>query len=370
MRTLNTAAFEPSSNGTVSQQNSNKSNTYNQARNQNSGPQNTPSSLEPSSSAAANSNQFGNSSQNNVSDPNTPLGIKLLSLISGNADASNVPSSLLNSNSESSESAFQGRGPLLCFRGPGPEKEPIINPNNLFTPLSAHAGIPYAPDITRGQIMNFSNNSGGTFTPLRDGFSWIKNQVDSGHSALDRIDRNREQIYQQHPQLRQYEQQYAEGTDRARFLLDLVPTTPTQALIEIATIEAKPLLKGANFVYKEGKVFYRAVNFAKESDITHVFSKVKGIPKSGHLEDTLLNRRLILKTISPDNLAGVTFRPNAKTGGTVAIEWYAKMQPNGTQSWARTYNGKIISAGLNDSPKTFHSEYGLCASSPPSGVRP
>ena len=354
-------------NGTVSQQNSNKSSTYNQARNPNNSPQNPSPSLAPSSSLDSNSNRFGNSSQNDVSEANTPLGIRLLNLISGEADASNVSPSLLNSNSES---AFQGQGPLLSFRGPAPEKAPIINPNNLFTPLSAHVGVPYAPNITRNHVMNFSNNSGGTFTPLKDGFTWIKNKVDSGHNALDKIDRSREQIYQQHPQLRQYEQHYSEGTDRARLLLDLIPTTPTEALIEIATIEAKPLLKGANFVYKEGKIFYRAVNFAKEANLDHVFSKIKNLPKEGHLVDTLLNRRLILKTITPENLVGVTFKPNTKTGGTVALEWYAKIQKDGSQSWSFVIDGRIKSAGLNKIPKEFHPEHGLCNPIKPKGPKP
>jgi len=216
-KNLAIGALNAAVNGTVSQQNSNKSSTYNQARNPNNSLQNTPSSLEPSSSAAANSNRFGNSSQNNVSEPNTPLGIRFLNLISGEANASNVSPSLLNSNSESSESAFQGRGPLLSFRGQASEKGPLINPNNLFTPLAGSRGVSYAPNNPI-QNKNKKNINKDIFQQF--------------HNSMDEAVKIREQVYKQYPHLRQYEQYYTEGIERGKFL---VPKNNKDAFIKAIT---------------------------------------------------------------------------------------------------------------------------------------
>jgi len=236
--------------------------------------------------------------------------------------------------------------------------------NNYHSITSTNNAHP--ANITTAQTINFA----GIFTSFKDGFAWINNKIESGHNALDEIDDSREQIYQQHPHLQQYERYYADGTDRARFLLDLVPTTPTEALIEIGIIGSYPLLKGANFVYDKGKIFYRVKSLSKNIDIDHIFSSTKGAAKRGHVTDTFINRWKIVETFSDkNNLVGITFRDNSKTGQQIAIEWYTKMTPEGKQWWAEVANGRVRNAGLNDIPRECSMEFGLKNSIKPLGPR-
>ena len=45
--------------------------------------------------------------------------------------------------------------------------------------------------------------------------------------------------------------------------------------------------------------------------------------------------------------------------------WYAEIQPDGRQIWARVRNGVIDDGGINDSPLQFNPETGLCRPTKP-----
>ena len=40
-------------------------------------------------------------------------------------------------------------------------------------------------------------------------------------------------------------------------------------------------------------------------------------------------------------------------------DWYAKLNKEGKQIWARVWNGKIKGGGLNETPLPWDPEYGL-----------
>jgi hypothetical protein len=83
-----------------------------------------------------------------------------------------------------------------------------------------------------------------------------------------------------------------------------------------------------------------------DSQLKHIFREA-----DGHLPDTPINRTLVENTAN-----------NSKYFmGSDAYEtrWYAKIQPDGSQIWVRTYNGTIINAGVNATPRTFDPQTGL-----------
>jgi len=83
-----------------------------------------------------------------------------------------------------------------------------------------------------------------------------------------------------------------------------------------------------------------------DSQINHIFQN-----KEGHLPDTPGNRRLLENTANNKS----NYLGSDKYGN----DWYAKTQPDGTQVWVETRNGKIIDGGLNNSPKSYNSNTGL-----------
>ena len=101
-------------------------------------------------------------------------------------------------------------------------------------------------------------------------------------------------------------------------------------------------VKGVSWLYKTGRDHYKLYKFEKNAEITHIFSKNKGEPKFGHLEDTPHNRKMLAETFSKENLVGID-------------EWgkqiFAKIQPDGKESWLNVFNGKIKSGGLNLQPR-------------------
>ncbi len=41
-------------------------------------------------------------------------------------------------------------------------------------------------------------------------------------------------------------------------------------------------------------------------------------------------------------------------------DWYARIMEDGKQLWARVRDKKIVSGGIHDIPKDWHSEWGFC----------
>ena len=83
----------------------------------------------------------------------------------------------------------------------------------------------------------------------------------------------------------------------------------------------------------------------KDSQLKHIFRNAEG-----HLPDTLENRELI------ENVANNS--ANYKGKDKYGNEWYAEIQPNGSQVWIIVRNGVIQNAGKNDTPHDWDSETG------------
>jgi len=84
----------------------------------------------------------------------------------------------------------------------------------------------------------------------------------------------------------------------------------------------------------------------KPSQLRHMFAD-----RPGHLPDTEENRALIESVANnPNNYLGID---------SMNTYWYAQTQPDGTQLWARVWNGFIFNGGINERPRTWNSVTGL-----------
>ena len=106
--------------------------------------------------------------------------------------------------------------------------------------------------------------------------------------------------------------------------------------------------QGLHWVWKESKVQYGLHTFDKKVEVPHVFSKAKGgqLPKNGHVFDTPEHRRIITETFMD--------KKNFIFKDEHGNKFFAKLLPDGTEAWVRKYNGKVYSAGINDTPKYFN----------------
>lgn len=84
-----------------------------------------------------------------------------------------------------------------------------------------------------------------------------------------------------------------------------------------------------------------------DSQIKHMFRNAEG-----HLPNTLENHKLI-ETVANDPA-------NYKGKDKFGKEWYSRMEPDGSQIWAWSFNGVIRDAGKNSTPKEWDPETGYC----------
>ena len=90
-----------------------------------------------------------------------------------------------------------------------------------------------------------------------------------------------------------------------------------------------------------------------DSQLKHMFRD-----DDGHLPDTPGNRELIQELANDEScLLGTDQWGN---------EWYARVNEDGTQTWASVQNGTIQNCGENDAPIPFDPVTGLCANKPKS----
>ena len=83
-----------------------------------------------------------------------------------------------------------------------------------------------------------------------------------------------------------------------------------------------------------------------DAQLQHIFREAEG-----HLLDTPANRSLVENTVNnSQNIIGKDM---------YGTQWYAQLQPDGSQVWVRTYNGTIINAGINAVARTFDPQTGL-----------
>ncbi|HZH76239.1 MAG TPA: hypothetical protein VEY88_09410 [Archangium sp.] len=77
----------------------------------------------------------------------------------------------------------------------------------------------------------------------------------------------------------------------------------------------------------------------------------------GHLRDTPTNRQLLREVAADESVKLGT----DKFGN----EWFARINPDGTQVWVQVRHGEIINGGLNQVPRNYNSQMGLSAPSKP-----
>lgn len=142
-----------------------------------------------------------------------------------------------------------------------------------------------------------------------------------------------------------------------------IPASKEKAKAEPVTAAEAPMPppedpeKGPN--EKESQKPKEPITLSKSaSNISHIFRN-----KEGHFKiDTPENRRLLLETANDK----CNFLGSNKHG----TEWYAKITENGKQIWAEVRNGEIKNGGINDIPKTWNPETGLCAPTRPNSLNP
>lgn len=95
-----------------------------------------------------------------------------------------------------------------------------------------------------------------------------------------------------------------------------------------------------------GSVFGKNSMPKNDSQIKHLFRK-----KEGHLQDTPENRALLLRVANdPKNYLGTDVK---------GARWYAEIQGDGSQVWARVWNGTIFNGGVNLPPRPWEPITGL-----------
>lgn len=85
----------------------------------------------------------------------------------------------------------------------------------------------------------------------------------------------------------------------------------------------------------------------KDAQIKHIFRKSKG-----HLCNTPKNQKTIIDLINDES----NYKGTDKDG----CKWYIKKGKNGSQYWAKVFNGIVSDAGYNRSPLDWDDETGLC----------
>ena len=85
---------------------------------------------------------------------------------------------------------------------------------------------------------------------------------------------------------------------------------------------------------------------SKPSQLRHIFAD-----RPGHLVDTEENRALIESVANNSN--------NYLGTDSMNTQWYAQIQPDGSQIWARVWNDTIFNGGINDIPREWNEATGL-----------
>ena len=86
--------------------------------------------------------------------------------------------------------------------------------------------------------------------------------------------------------------------------------------------------------------------FISQKRLKHIFRDAPG-----HLLDTSSNRQLLIDTAS-----NLDYYLGKDRWGN---DWYAQIQPNGTQVWVQIRQDQIINGGLNQIPRSWHPQLGL-----------
>ena len=89
------------------------------------------------------------------------------------------------------------------------------------------------------------------------------------------------------------------------------------------------------------------------SQLMHLFRDAPG-----HLPYSEENVARIEQLISDDSCLVGTDTLNGN-------QWYSRIEPDGSQLWAKVYNGTVSNCGLNENPRTWDPETGFDANPKP-----
>ena len=88
----------------------------------------------------------------------------------------------------------------------------------------------------------------------------------------------------------------------------------------------------------------------KPSQLEHMFKE-----REGHLKNTQQNKEIIIRMANNKE-----FYLGKSKNEYTELEWYAQILDNGKQLWASVRNGIIQDCGINNTPRPFEEETGLC----------
>lgn len=82
------------------------------------------------------------------------------------------------------------------------------------------------------------------------------------------------------------------------------------------------------------------------SQIRHILAD-----RPGHLPDTPRNRQTLVEVANDSDC----YVGKSSSG----LDWYEKIEPDGSQIWVKVYNGTISDGGINYIPRPFDPETGF-----------
>lgn len=82
------------------------------------------------------------------------------------------------------------------------------------------------------------------------------------------------------------------------------------------------------------------------SQTRHIFGD-----RPGHLPDTPRNRQILMEVANdPDCFVGRSLN---------GLDWYARIEPDGSQIWVKVYRGTVSDGGVNHTPRQYDLETGF-----------
>jgi len=200
---------------------------------------------------------------------------------------------------------------------------------------------PTEPDYFDALIAQRIAANGPHHGLLRQAYEQVNAFFEESHQLMDRAEQGAALLYHRYPVLRQDAAEHAAGFARFR---RVVPTDAKDLMFKAATFTGGPrALKGTvqsmHWLYGQAKVGYTLKTLDSKAEINHIFSRVNGQPKHGHLPDTPANRRLIVETFSNKQY----FRGMDSHGKA----WFRRTLPDQRECWVVTQGGRVKSGGVN-----------------------
>ncbi|MBP6103588.1 MAG: hypothetical protein KA508_00745 [Gammaproteobacteria bacterium] len=177
---------------------------------------------------------------------------------------------------------------------------------------------------------------------FRQTYEHLNAFFEESHRLMDRAEQGAALLYRQYPALCQDAAAHTEGFAQFR---RVVPTDAKDLVLKAAAFTGGPralkgTVQGMHWLYGQAKVGYTLKTLDRRAEINHIFSRVNGQPKHGHLADTPANRRLIVETFSNKHyFRGVDSHGKA---------WFRRELPDQRECWVVTQGGRVKSGGVNE----------------------